>query len=117
MKLPVNEQVVVLGTGSYVPDRVITNEVLRDLCATGYDEASGDFSTWVDRVTHIHERRYIADETVAVMGTVAAREALDMAGVKATDLDLIILQTAGVGINVDTIDPRTAAEVVLPHLQ
>ncbi|MHC4452583.1 MAG: 3-oxoacyl-ACP synthase III family protein, partial [Planctomycetota bacterium] len=91
MKAKLNRSVAVLGTGSYLPENVVCNAALEDLIV-GYDkEKSGDFSTWVDRVTHIHERRYIADETVAVMGTMAAREALDMAGVKATDLDLIIL--------------------------
>jgi 3-oxoacyl-[acyl-carrier-protein] synthase-3 len=92
MKLPVNEQVVVLGTGSYLPERVITNEVLRDLCASGYDEEqSGDFSTWVDRVTHIHERRFIDEgQTAGHLGAEAAKHALEMAGVRPTDLDLII---------------------------
>lgn len=91
MKAKLNRSVAVLGTGSYLPENVVCNAALEDLIV-GYDkEKSGDFSTWVDRVTHIHERRYIADETVAVMGTHAAREALDMAGVKASELDLIIL--------------------------
>ena len=91
MKAKLNRSVAVLGTGSYLPENVVCNAALEDLIV-GYDrEKSGDFSTWVDRVTHIHERRYIADETVAVMGTIAAREALDMAGVKASELDLIIL--------------------------
>ncbi|MGQ0613569.1 MAG: 3-oxoacyl-ACP synthase III family protein [Planctomycetaceae bacterium] len=91
MRAPLNRSVVVLGTGSYLPGRRISNVALRDL-VSNYDEAhSGDFSTWVDRVTHIHERRYIADgETTATMGAEAARRALDMAGVKPTELDLII---------------------------
>jgi 3-oxoacyl-[acyl-carrier-protein] synthase-3 len=91
MKVPLNRSVAVLGTGSYVPRRVVSNAALRDLC-TNYDEAeSGDFSTWVDRVTHIHERRYIEEgETAADMGAEAAKRALDMAGVKPTELDLIV---------------------------
>ncbi len=91
MRAPLNRSVVVLGTGSYLPERRVTNPALRDL-VSNYDEAhSGDFSTWVDRVTHIHERRYVAEgETTATMGAEAARRALDMAGVKPTELDLII---------------------------
>ncbi len=91
MKAALNRSVAVLGTGRCLPERVITNAVLRDLC-TNYDEdASGDFATWVDRVTHIHERRYVNDEqTSAHIGVEAAQKALDMAGVKPTDLDLII---------------------------
>ncbi len=90
MKATLDRSVTVLGTGSYLPSRCITNGMLRGL-VRNYDEASGDFGTWVDRVTHIHERRYIADgETAAHMGAAAARGALEMAGVKATDLDLIV---------------------------
>jgi len=91
MKAKLNRSVAVLGTGSYLPETIVGNAALEGLIV-GYDrEKSGDFSTWVDRVTHIHERRYIADETAAVLGAEAARRALDMAGVKASELDLIIL--------------------------
>jgi 3-oxoacyl-[acyl-carrier-protein] synthase-3 len=90
MKASFNRSVAVLGTGSYLPDRIVTNENLRDWC-TNYDEESGDFSTWVDRVTHIHERRFIAEgEHAGHMAAEAAERALDMAGLKPTDLDLII---------------------------
>ncbi|MHC4164048.1 MAG: 3-oxoacyl-ACP synthase III family protein [Planctomycetota bacterium] len=90
MRAFLNRSVAVLGTGSYLPDRVVTNDILRDWC-TNYDDSSGDFSTWVDRVTHIHERRFIADgETAGHMAAKAAERALDMAGLKPTDLDLII---------------------------
>jgi 3-oxoacyl-[acyl-carrier-protein] synthase-3 len=92
MKARLNHTVAVLGTGSYLPRRVMTNEALRDLISN-YDEAhSGDFSTWVDRVTHIHERRFIGseEEHAGYMGARAAKQALDMAGVKPTELDLII---------------------------
>ena len=90
MNLPINRSVDVLGTGSYLPPRLITNEQLRDWCSN-YDESSGDFGTWVDRVTHIHERHYIEDgQTAADMGAEAARSALDMAGIKPVELDMII---------------------------
>jgi len=77
MKAPLNRSVAVLGTGSYLPARVLTNESLRDLI-TNYDEShSGDFSTWVDRVTHIHERRFIEsyDEDAGYMAAEASRHA------------------------------------------
>ncbi|MHC5052462.1 MAG: 3-oxoacyl-ACP synthase III family protein, partial [Planctomycetota bacterium] len=91
MKAFLNRSVAVLGTGSYLPDRVVTNDNLRDWCASSYDDSSGDFSTWVDRVTHIHERRFIAEgEHAGHMAAKAAERALDMAGLKPTDLDLII---------------------------
>jgi len=91
MNAPVNPQVAVLGTGAYLPERRVTNDVLRDLCSNYDEEQSGDFSTWVDRVTHIHERRFIAEgETAGMMAAEASKRALDMAGVKAGELDLII---------------------------
>jgi 3-oxoacyl-[acyl-carrier-protein] synthase-3 len=91
MRAPVNRKVAVLGTGRYLPERVISNETLRDLCPNYDESASGDFSIWVDRVTHVHERRFIAEgETAGHMGAKAAEAALEMAGVKAQELDLII---------------------------
>ena len=91
MRAAVNHNVSVLGTGSYLPERRVTNAVLADLISN-YDEGrAGDFSTWVERVTHISERRYIAEgETAGHMGAKAAQRALEMAGVKPTELDLII---------------------------
>ena len=84
MKATINRSVAVLGTGSYVPDRVVTNDALRDLCTNYDEEQSGDFGTWVDRVTHIHERRFITsnEQTAAHLGYEAAREALAMAEVR-----------------------------------
>jgi len=91
MRAAVDHSVAILGTGSYLPKRIVNNRTLRDICQ-GYDaERSGDFVTWVDRVTHIQERHYVAEgETAADMGAVAAQRALDAAGVKATELDLIV---------------------------
>lgn len=91
VRAPLNRSVSVLGTGAFLPSKVVTNEDLEKL-VTNYDPASGDFSTWVDRVTHIHERRFISslEENAGVMAAHAARQALEMAGLKPTDLDLII---------------------------
>ena len=91
MKAPLNRSVSILGTGAYLPSKLVTNEDLEKL-VSNYDAASGDFSTWVDRVTHIHERRFISslEENAGVMAAHAAKRALEMAGLKPTDLDLII---------------------------
>ena len=90
MKATLNRSVALLGTGSYLPERVITNEVLDGLI-TNYDrERSGDFGTWVDRVTQIHERRYVDGQTAGDMGAIAAKKAIEMAGIKPTDLDMIL---------------------------
>jgi len=92
MKALLNRSVAVLGTGSHLPARVITNDTLRDLCQNYDEAASGDFGTWVDRVTHIHERRFVeGEEHAAHLAAAASKRALDMAGVRPDELDLIIL--------------------------
>jgi len=90
MKAQVNRSVALLGTGRYLPERIITQEILGGMISNYDAERSGDFGTWVDRVTHIHERRFVETETAGDIGAIAAKRALEMAGVKATDLDLIL---------------------------
>ena len=76
----------ILGMGRYVPERVVTNEDLTRLMDTS-DE-------WIQQRTGIRERHFIARDTGgADLGLHAAREALDAAGVKAADLDLILVGT------------------------
>jgi 3-oxoacyl-[acyl-carrier-protein] synthase-3 len=78
---------VILGTGSALPRRRMTNAEL----ATKVDTSD----EWIVARTGIRER-YIAGEgeTTTTLATDAARRALEMAGVAATEIDLIILATA-----------------------
>ncbi|PLP17384.1 3-oxoacyl-ACP synthase, partial [Klebsiella michiganensis] len=65
----------IIGTGSYLPEHVRTNAELENMVDTS-DE-------WIVTRTGIRERRIAApNETVATMGLEAAKNALDMAGVK-----------------------------------
>ena len=75
------------GVGHYVPPKVVTNEDLSKLMDTS-DE-------WIVERTGIHERRYsdVKVDTPSVMGTKAARHALDRAGLQAEDVDFIIFAT------------------------
>ncbi|MEL6113662.1 MULTISPECIES: beta-ketoacyl-ACP synthase III [Photobacterium] len=76
----------ILGTGSYLPEQVRTNADLEKMVDTS-DE-------WIVARTGIRERRIAAeDETVAVMGYHAASRAMEMAGVAADEIDLIIVAT------------------------
>ncbi len=76
----------VLGTGRYLPERVVTNEELATMVTTS-DE-------WIQQRSGIKERRYAASgETPASMGALAAKNALDAAGLKAEDLDFMICAT------------------------
>jgi len=77
----------VLGVGSSLPRRMVTNEELAETVDTS-DE-------WIVERTGIRSR-YIAGEgeTTSTLATAAARNALDHAGVAPTDIDLIVLATA-----------------------
>jgi 3-oxoacyl-[acyl-carrier-protein] synthase-3 len=78
---------VVLGAGSALPKRRVTNEELAQSVDTS-DE-------WIVERTGIRSR-YVAGEgeTTASLATDAARRALEHAGIEATDIDLIVLATA-----------------------
>ena len=78
---------VILGTGSALPRRRVTNEELAETVETS--------DAWIVERTGIR-CRYIAgeDETTASLATDACRRALDAAGVDAAEIDLIVLATA-----------------------
>ena len=76
----------ILGVGHCVPERVVTNE---DLAA--YMDTSDE---WIRQRTGIRQRRYSEGWTGAAdMGTEAAREALDRAGLRAEDMQCIVFAT------------------------
>jgi len=86
------------GTGRALPEKVITNADMEKLVDTT-DE-------WITSRTGIKERRQAApDEYTSLLCIRAARQALEMAGVSAQDLDLIICST----ISPDMPLPATAA--------
>jgi len=81
------EGVAVLGIGSHVPDRVVTNDEIATMVETS-DE-------WIAQRTGIHERRIAAaDDSSASLGAEAARIALASAGLAPGELDLIVAATA-----------------------
>jgi 3-oxoacyl-[acyl-carrier-protein] synthase-3 len=91
---------VVLGTGSYLPERVVTNAELSTRVDTS-DE-------WIVQRTGIRQRYIAADgETTSDIGTRAAERALAAAGLTAADIDLIILATA----SPDHTFPASAVEI------
>ncbi len=87
-----DRNVAVLGVGGAVPERRVTNQELRGLI-TGYDDESGDFASWVDRVTHIQERRYSDPEVdgVGELSLRSCRQAIESSGVDPAEIDQIIL--------------------------
>jgi len=92
--------VCIAGTGSYVPDRILTNEELAAKVDTS-DE-------WIVTRTGIKERRIAAEgQFTSHLATNAARNALEQAGLAAEDIELIIVAT----ITPDTPTPATACHV------
>ena len=83
----------ILGTGSFVPERVVTNEDLSQMVETS-DE-------WITKRVGVKQRRVCTTESAADLGVQAARNALENAGVRPEELDLII----GATISADTISP------------
>ena len=88
---------LITGTGSYLPERRLTNDDLSRLVDTT-DE-------WIVQRTGIRERRVAgAGETAATLGSHAATRALRAARLEAKDLDLIICAT----ITPEMVTPSTA---------
>lgn len=75
-------QMRIAGTGSVLPKKVVTNEMLSQFLDTS-DE-------WIRTRTGVVSRRVISDEKLEDMAVEAALRALDNAGMKACDLDFII---------------------------
>lgn len=90
----------IIGTGSYLPEYVLTNAELEKRVETS-DE-------WIRERTGIEERHIAAPgETTSDLATIAAQRALEAAGVTAAELDLIIVGTT----TPDVIFPSTACLV------
>ncbi len=90
----------IIGTGSHMPERVMTNDDLAKIVDTS-DE-------WITTRTGIRSRRIAAEgEATSDLASAAARNALEMAGVKPDELDLIIVAT----VTPDMFFPSTACVV------
>src|SRR5689334_11289178 len=88
----------ILGTGTALPAKVITNHDLEKLVETS--------DQWITERTGIKERRQAGPgETTSTLSVLASRRALEMAGISAQDLDLIICST----ISPDMPLPSTAS--------
>jgi 3-oxoacyl-[acyl-carrier-protein] synthase III len=90
----------IIGTGSYAPEKVLTNADLEKLVDTT--------DAWIQERTGIRERRVAApDEATSDMAVQAAQRALEMAGVRPEELDMIVVGT----VSADMPMPSCAALV------
>jgi 3-oxoacyl-[acyl-carrier-protein] synthase-3 len=95
-----NRTVSIVGTGSYVPEKVLTNAELEKSVDTTEE--------WIVTRTGIRERRIAAEgEFTSHMGAKAAQRALDQAGISPAEVDLIIVAT----VTPDTFFPSTACHI------
>ena len=93
-------KVAIAGTGSYVPERVLTNSDLEIMVDTS-DE-------WITTRTGIKERRIAAeDEFTSHLAVKASRKAIEQAGISPSEVELIIVAT----ITPNTLTPATACYV------
>ena len=89
------------STGSYVPERVVTNAEIDEILGESTNE-------WLIENVGIRERRWMsADQTTSDLITAASQKALDRAGLDPADLDLIIVSTD----TPDYLSPSTSVVV------
>ena len=89
----------ILGTGSAVPSKVVTNNDLAKIMDTS-DE-------WIRTRTGIRERRIAVTETSNEMAIKAGQRAMEQSGITPEEIDVIIVAT----ISPDQVMPATACEV------
>ena len=89
----------ICGTGSYIPSHRMDNVELSSLVDTS-DE-------WIRERTGIQSRHLAKQETVSFMAAKAAEEALADSGLKAEEIDLILVATS----SSETVFPNTSCEV------
>ena len=89
----------ILGPGSALPKRVVTNDDLAEFLDTS-DE-------WISTRTGIRERRVLTDETLQSLAETAAKNALENAGVAPEEIDFVLVST----VLAETLSPALACDI------
>ena len=89
----------IIGTGSFLPEKTVTNDDLAQILDTS--------DQWISSRTGIRKRRISTDEVTSDLATKAGEKALKDAGLEAKDIDLIICAT----ITPETFMPSVACVV------
>jgi 3-oxoacyl-[acyl-carrier-protein] synthase III len=88
----------IVGTGMYVPDRIVTNEELGQWMDTSPE--------WILQRTGIEQRRWVTESTgVSDLAIPAAQMAMDEAGWSKPDVDIVLFAT----LSADMMFPGTVA--------
>ena len=99
---------VVRGCGHYLPERVVRNQDLAGVVDTSHE--------WIVQRTGIEERRIVADgETTSMLGLKAAERALAEAGLKAEDIDLIVVATSTPDYTFPSVATQIQAGLGMAH--
>lgn len=86
----------ILGTGSYLPSKTVTNQNIEETINTTHE--------WINSKLGINERRVVENELPSDIGYIAALRALESANLTINDIDLIIVATS----SPEQISPSTA---------
>jgi len=108
----------IIGTGSFIPERTITNEYFKDFVFYDHcskqplEKTNAEIIHKFKEITNISERRYIINEmNNSDMATSAARDAIESGGIDAESLDFIIVRH-----NFGDVDPVSTRVDILPSL-
>jgi 3-oxoacyl-[acyl-carrier-protein] synthase-3 len=91
------QNILITGTGSYIPTAVVTNKdfsqnVFYDDAGVAFENSHDEISEKFTAITGIRERRYVSDEFVSSdIGAIAARIAIEDAGIDKEEIDQIIV--------------------------
>lgn len=89
----------ILGTGSALPEKVVTNDDLASFLETD-DE-------WISTRTGIHERRVLSNETLQALAERAGKRAMEDAGVSPEAIDFVLVST----VQAETMSPALACDI------
>lgn len=115
------KNIVITGTGSYIPTETVTNKDFArnefyDVGGKAFEASHEEIAEKFRAITGIEERRYVADNLKASdIGAIAAREAIDDAGISKETIDQIIVAQNFGDVKKDTIQtdilPSLAARI------
>jgi 3-oxoacyl-[acyl-carrier-protein] synthase-3 len=112
-----HQNIIITGTGSYIPTEIVTNQ---DFSGTSFFDTEGkafeivheEIAEKFQAITGISERRYVTDKLVTSdIGTIAARRAIEDAGIDPESLDQIIVAHNFGDVRKNTIQTDTVPSI------